>query len=109
MLTKQAVEKALEGGWMTFKGPVEVEIYGNGRVNFNSGGVITGINESGVVLDPKFWQALGKALGWDDGEIERVGYADGRYPWMWQFIAHQFYDLILTGGDTNKFWEELLK
>lgn len=44
------------------------------------------------VLDPLFWQALGKALGWKGA---------------WKHYAHQYFDLLLTGGDTEKFWKEL--
>lgn len=28
---------------------------------------------------------------------------------QWRIVAHRFYDLILTGRDTTKFWEDLLK
>lgn len=49
-----------------------------------------------IVLDPKFWQALGKALGWKNYVIPE-----------WHQYAHQYFDLILTGGDREKFWEEL--
>lgn len=84
-----------------------------------------------IALDPLFWQSLGKALGWNieihDGcctvcgepmpEGETMfnfhGYS-GNCPKPplksreWNKEAHRFYDLILTGGDTEKFWEELL-
>ena len=59
-----------------------------------------------IALDPSFWQSLGKTLGWEkcaegcEGDC-KVG--------VWKKKARRFYDLILTGGDTEKFWDELLK
>jgi hypothetical protein len=61
------------------------------------------------VLRPEFWQALGKALGWDDGDHTDEGYAFSEYYWMWQYKAHKYFDLLLTGGETEKFWQDLLK
>lgn len=57
-----------------------------------------------VILDPLFWQALGKALGWGTTTASNnFGYKNS-----WQYYAHQYINLILTGGDTDKFWKELL-
>jgi hypothetical protein len=50
-----------------------------------------------TVLDPLFWQALGKALGWID-------YARPQ----WLQYALEYFELALTSGDTEKFWKELL-
>jgi hypothetical protein len=62
------------------------------------------ITESDIILDPLFWQALSKALGWK----EFAGRGEGSYPiWKWQ--AHRYFDLVLTGGNKEKFWEELLQ
>lgn len=104
-----------------------------------------------LVLDPLFWQALGKALGWytyccgDCGSSEsryaELGESgdgwsvclcgldcDGEdlydkngneeminkdlYAWgnmeTWLYHAMRYYKLLLTGGDTEKFWQELL-
>lgn len=49
-------------------------------------------------LSPGFWQALGRTLGWTMDERVRVD----------RFNAHEFLDLILTGSDTEKFWDEIL-
>lgn len=59
-------------------------------------------------LNPKLWMQLGKALGMLDW-VE-----DSHYPLddfrrdcskCW---AMKYFDLLLTGGDTEKFWKELL-
>ncbi len=61
---KEAIQKAIEGGWET-------------KHNFNDwGGEIMSDFANEALLDPLFWQALGKALGWghclncgDSGEV----------------------------------------
>jgi hypothetical protein len=60
-----------------------------------------------IVLDPKFFQALGKALGWGETEIYRW---DGEplLTMYWKFQATQYFDLLMTGGSTEKFWKQLI-
>ena len=84
-----------------------------------------------VALDPTFWTSLGKALGWEKKMVVRRGMVIGNFGWEspdknirfygeemgagmdymnpWVYYAHRFYDLILTEGDTEKFWNEILK
>jgi len=76
-----------------------------------------------AILDSQFWQALGKALGW--GFVNSAGQRKNQFwvskeknrdkdwerqikqhEWKWQ--AHQYFDLVLTGNHTEKFWKELL-
>lgn len=54
-----------------------------------------------MALDPLFWSSLGKALGW-----AKNGRINGCY--IWEYNAKMFYDLILNGGDTDAYWNELL-
>lgn len=118
-IPEQAIDKALEGGWR----PKRV-IVGNHNES--------GYRSEEIVLDPDFWQGLGKALGWGsavacikcghywlfgtikcpvDGSEKLKDTKTGRdgYINVWHSYAMDFYDLILTGGDTEKFWDELLK
>jgi hypothetical protein len=60
-----------------------------------------------VALDPHFWQALGKELGWP--QISAYSRESDNEHETWRMTALSFYDLILTGGDTDAFWRELLK
>lgn len=87
MIPKRAIEKAIEGGWSVG----------------NEDDFVT-LRWEIWALDPTFWQSLGKALGWVDGDIE--------LPFDWHFqsklSAHKFYEIILTGGDVERFWTELL-
>lgn len=84
---EQAIQKAIEGG------------YGKGREDF-----IRKLPEfalSQVWLDPLFWQALGKSLGWDEDISE------GNNP-EWQAYWHQFIDHLASGKDAESFFAGLL-
>lgn len=65
-------------------------------------------NMNEAVLDPLFWQALGKALGWEKYRQPRkknlIGLQDD-----WIVHAYDYLAIRLTGGDEEKFWKELLK
>jgi hypothetical protein len=93
MIPKKAIEKAMEGGWHAgcnvhyFKNSVEIAVRSP-----NGWNEITYRHEQ-IILDPSFWQALEKSL---------------KEKHLWRMWAHDFYDLILTGADTEKFWNELL-
>jgi hypothetical protein len=80
MIPKAAIEKAIEGGWRLPQ-PCEhdgIKFYHTGD----------------TALDPSFWQALGKALGWSD--------------WGYVPMAENFFMLVIRERLTEKFWEELL-
>lgn len=110
MIPKQAIEKAIEGGWK-FRG-----------YDFDIKFLVKKYPYH-IALDRSFWQALGKALGWGEKRYKQSVVATlirgGNHrahirmqrkptPNRWKKEALRFYDLILTGGDTEKFWAELL-
>lgn len=76
MIPKNVIEKAIEGGWAN-----AYALDWDGHAE--------------AIIDPLFWQSLGKALGWMSGD--------------WKGNAHQFFDLLLTSGDTSRFWKDLLE
>ena len=86
MIPKQAIEKAIEGGWK----PDKITMYGaqEWRDLF--------------ALDPTFWQSLGKALGWRDF-VDDENVMSAYFGETWRYNAMRFYDLILTGGDLEAF------
>lgn len=84
MIPKQAIEKAKSAGWQP---PEPCELDG---IKFNHYG--------DTILDPEFWKCLGVALGWGTNTTES----------QWYYEAFRFYDLMLTGGDTEQFWQTLL-
>lgn len=65
-----------------------------------------------IILDPLFWQSLGKALGWNGLNVDLMDIMkeQGKIiePNEWRVYANEFFDLILAGGDTEKFWKDLL-
>lgn len=114
MIPAHIIEKAVEGGWSG----VSLEEKGKWV-----GGRVEGIEHywHSIALDPSFWQSLGKVLGWTKNictdcltpYVDKTSCTCGMsYPPLddtWHLHAMRFYDLILTGGDTDAFWEELLE
>jgi hypothetical protein len=97
---KLAIEKATEQG------------YDPGKFGYT-------YSREKILLDPKFWQALGKALGWiefhcsDCKEMyesnKQCPNSSGVHPLAgWQIKALRYYELVLTGGDVEKYFKELL-
>ncbi len=85
-IPKELIEKAIAGGWM--------------RNYYNVvAGDLEVWNYHAIALDPSFWQALGKSLGWEQ-------LSGGTMRWSTE--AHRFYDLILRGKDTTDLWKFLL-
>ena len=60
--------------------------------------ILNSLNKNDIVLDPLFWQALGKALGW-------INYAKPQ----WLQHALKYHELVLINSNTEKFWKELLQ
>jgi hypothetical protein len=76
------------------------------------------------LLDPDFWQALGKTEGWgsfyDDEGMPRIYSTQGWYPdtkdfssgqdgMMWQAYQHRLIDAIQQGRSIDEFFGEILK
>jgi len=97
MIPKPIIEKAIEGGFK--QNEQSAEHY---------------LSDAEIVLMPTFWQALGKALGWTNSLRCPLGDCGKPFTKLkygmegWMNFAHRFYDLILTGGDTERFWSDLL-
>ena len=90
----EAIRLAIEGGW---------------RPTFLTLRHLHNINDQEVVLEPEFWTALGKALGWTDCD----GFTNSTVHLFhkgkcWSGYAHHYLDVRLTGGDEEAFWKGLL-
>ena len=59
----------------------------------------------GTLLDPTFWQALGKALGWRK-EQAAVAMSRVTEP-AWQSSWHRFIDHLAEGNTAESFFERL--
>lgn len=100
MIPAEIIEKAIEGGYK--KGIFENE---------------TGVDDildlwgyESILLDASFWQSLGKAFGWNcicSGDMGGKHYGDCPHP-DWKLKAHKLFNLLLTNGDTEKFWKDSL-
>lgn len=85
LIPRWAIELAYKGGWHA------------GKQHQVAQNVFC---QAHYALDPLFWQALEEVFGWK----ESIGiYGDVRPTRI--IRAHQFYELVLTGGDTKKFWD----
>jgi hypothetical protein len=64
-------------------------------------------NTETYLVMPEFWQALGKARGWDEGH-KRDGHLCLQCEREnWRGIALCYFETRLSGGDEKKFWESL--
>lgn len=92
---KEAIQKAIEGGYKNYVLCSE-----------------HGYEYGQVWLDPLFWQALVKSMGWDD----LVNYwtclnSDGTskiYLNRWENEMHNFIDHLAKGKDTEEFFNNLI-
>lgn len=111
MTLEQALEKANDGGWKTTLEPYR------------------SLSEAIALalLDPLFWQALGKSMGWGSGcnvclkDGITHSYANGwadecekpkehltenhKYPW--QINWHRLIDHLAKGGSIESYFEKL--
>ena len=105
---KQAIQKAIEGGWTSdYRSPVFTK--------YSSSWIGDYIVEKGwqtPTSDPLFWQALGKAMGWDEYPSFKLksDIAGGTFCQMegWRARWFQFIDHLAEGKDAEEFFRELL-
>lgn len=103
-IPKEAIEKAIEGGWKPSKFR-ERFMYNTSYKRFSQSKTSSAaISSHEIALDPTFWQALGESLGWKEWTTTMLVYDE----LTWFHYAHKFTDLILQGKDTDEFWKELL-
>lgn len=101
---KDAINKAIEGGFHN------VKIFNRYLPASN---IKKQIKESGfihaILLDPLFWQALGKAEGWKKCTMYSFSTGKVYSEHEWQFNMHRFIDHIIAGGTVDDFFNNLLK
>lgn len=130
---EEVIKKAIEGGYR-FK-----DIHfpkgdpfgmGGGTCSFEGNKIITrkddgewrsesflrmkDIDWKSAYLDPLFWQALGKSLGWGGLMFcpvcgSGLGCdADEKFSKKWEYQMHRFIDHLIEGKDADSFFKELL-
>lgn len=93
---KEAIQKAIEGGYKILSWDIGSPVY----------------DKNEVLLDPLFWQSIGKALGWNEDHFYLV--ANGiemesqQNDKVWKLYWHRFIDHLASGGEAEKFFKELL-
>lgn len=101
---KDAIQKAIEGGF------VETDFH---RENDD----YSTLMPSAVWSDPLFWQALGKAMGFNDtcyhlgqGAFRHTTQSCGDPHSMkrWQYEWHDFIDALAEGKSPDEFFTQLL-
>lgn len=105
---EQAIQKAIEGGWRS-----EWKI---NRDVFNEYGQCIAIRQdaelskSDILLDPLFWQTLGKSLGWENPPKEGyISYGKATGEDYWKYQMHRFIDHLIANKPPELFFEKLIK
>lgn len=104
---EQAIKRAIEGGY----GGETASIGSAFRDEF----INWCLKDKNYLLDPLFWQALGKSEGWEDekknyyGEETQDWITGGIYWYEWQYHWHEFIDHLAEGKDADSFFNNLLK
>jgi len=95
---EKAIKKAIKGGYNG------VALPNNQWIGIQ---VIIKEYYAWILLDPLFWQALGKVEGW----IDDVDNEYGLTPIViceWKENWHKFIDHLVNGGNIDKFFDKLL-
>lgn len=111
--TQKAIERANKSGWHDghTKGVFYDSKHGVYELLSAHGSLL--INLSSAVMDPLFWQALGKSEGKSEyatciscGRLD-CDHVDGYKVW-WLLTWHRFIDHLAEGGDAESFLKDLL-
>lgn len=108
--THKAIEDAVKGGWRVFA-PSDIPIKISATSTWP---IVHGTSPSGVhklwplasaLLDPQFWQCLGKQRGWGDTELHQNS---DPYPIGWWILRwHTLIDHLGTGGSIEDYFKSI--
>ena len=103
---KEAIQKAIEGGYNKFPGSKGFKLKDDILVKWDEGQV-----HNHFLLDPLFWQCLGKALGWNQTKRIKFHKWNDTYDDMscpeWKYHWHRFIDHLAEGKDADSFFKTL--
>lgn len=118
--TEQAIKIAIENGWRLRNGweGIRIEELSIAHPNIRywyrdtptQKDYFEDVEFAEICLDPLFWQAMGKGLGWttvpmDEGNHRHLGQ---RYH-EWHYRMHRFIDHLAEGKDIESFFKKLLE
>lgn len=112
--TQRAIEDAVKGGWR----PSKYLDYDDAKMMNGFAGFVSFHYQQYALLDPVFWQALGKTRGWtakcDAAFLD--GFAHPSYnackgckKASWMLFWHRLIDHLASGGTIESFFEGLYK
>ena len=119
MTIAEALQKAVAGGYHIHGSDGMGTTYAGASRQFsawtrhdNDSSFLIPVEET--FLDPRFWQALGRALGWQEACTLSISYEQGHaecrrcqgYYWMYQW--HCFIQAIADGNTPEVFFAHLL-
>ncbi len=104
--TQKAIERAIEGGYEPFfsKKMTELKIEKQG---ISAGDFYADVGVgmpyrrtvNGILLDPLFWQCLGKSEGWREPKKSVP---------IWQVNWHRFIDHLVSGGSIEEYFKSII-
>lgn len=100
MTIEEAIKKAIEGGYAAKEEIIIRErsfIYKSSHKN---------VSFKDMLIDSKFWQSLGKAMGWVIYEDCFNCQSDKKQE-EWLYHWHRFINHLAEGKDINSFFETL--
>jgi hypothetical protein len=126
MEIKEAIQKAIEGGWGGLKDKKDIEIR-EIEVDNDKRVFINFLDNTGnysdhfpyylaeILLDPQFWKCLGKALGWDEyTAVEHGNWDDMRtmtkeIVLTWRIKWHKLIDFLAEGNTIAEYFKGIKK
>lgn len=115
MTIKEIIEKGIEGGWKPEATPsndlytlsfhVEYDGVRVDQHNEISSEELVFIRTEPILLDPSFWQAVGKVERWKcdrNCPIEEGSYCDAHKP-RWQYNMHRMIDALAEGKSLEEY------
>lgn len=115
MTIQQTIQKSIEGRYISAYKDVFVEQKQSGDWYFfpkdENLKALFHCSIHQLLLDPQFWQALGKALGWGDICINChnsvSSCCEEKYNKDWKYYWHKFIDHLADGKDIESFFKTL--
>lgn len=131
MKVEEAIQKAIEGGWKPsipmpsfIEPPTEADMRVSSKEAFSYQQSKFEHIKTTALLDPEFWQALGKSMGWKAEQPKITGWTReclgcnsyvpkgylhkcqlGHYEWLYKW--HQFIDHLADGKTIESYFENL--
>ncbi len=116
MTIQTAIEKAIEGGWSsgsTIKSVAYYDVLGVKEImltfeSFKDGQTYTWRRDlMAILLDPLFFQSLGKEMGWPEKPNGRGGFVDDIFVTHWHYKWFLLLEALRLGRTVENYFEGL--